>query len=88
MFYPMALTIYTTRIIISLGSFALCAGVLKIIMLGHRRNTPVTGIRQWLNKTYYQFMMGLIIKCSFMSLKTEFVDCDYSHFLGPDYLAT
>ena len=32
--------------------------------------------------------MGLIVKNSFVNLKTNFVDVDYSEYLGPDYLST
>jgi hypothetical protein len=37
MFYPMALTIYTTRILFCIGSFGVCAMGLKVIMLGQDR---------------------------------------------------
>ena len=53
MFYPFAASLFTTRMIIGLGSFAACAGMLKIITLGHKKGQPLTGLRAKLNKGVY-----------------------------------
>lgn len=88
MFYPMCLTIFTTRMIISLGSLAILSGSLKLVNLTHKRGQPHTGVRAKLNSGLYWFWMGLIIKTSFMRVETKYIDFDYSEYLGADYKQT
>ena len=89
MFYPGALTLFPIRTYISIGTLIVLVTFLKIIMIGHKwGKEPVTGIRLWLNRTAYQFSSWLIITMSFMTMKTNYVDYDYSPYLGKDYLKT
>ena len=69
-FYLGALTIFTTKMIICLGSLAVCAGLLKVIALGHQYGTPMVGVRAVINKTVFQFWMGLIVSFCFMKVET------------------
>jgi hypothetical protein len=86
MFYPQALTIYTSKIILALATFVVCAGGLKVIMFGRDKSKPATGLRQWLNQKYCRFMISRSIGFCHMTYDCKFVDFDYSEYLGPDYL--
>ncbi len=89
MFYPGAVTFFPIRTFISLGSLVLLVFFLRIISIGHRYGQePLVGLRLWLNKTGYMICVWTIITTSFMSMKINHVDFDYSQYLGKDYLKT
>ena len=82
-FYPGALTIFTLRMIISFGTLVLLVIFLRIIMIGYKwGKEPLVGIRLWLNRSAYYFCTKLIISSSFMTMKINNVDFDYSSYLG------
>jgi len=53
MFYPMALTLFTTRMIISLGSLVVLGTFLNIINIGQDLSKPFTGLRGVICRNFY-----------------------------------
>jgi hypothetical protein len=53
MFYPMALTLFTTRMIISLGALLVLGTFLNIINIGQDISKPFTGLRGVICRNFY-----------------------------------
>lgn len=85
MFYPGALTLLPLRAFISLGSFAFACLLLQPVMIGFNPNVPWTGFRDRLRSLIIHYSQRLIVLMAFMSLEVEYVDIDYSYYLGKDY---
>ena len=88
MFYPGAITLLPIRAILALGSFAFCCLLLQPVMIGYDPKVPLTGIREWLRQKIFKTCIGMIPLMAFMSLDYQFVEEDYSYYLGKDYKKT
>jgi len=82
------MTIFQIRAFLAMGGFILCNILCCIVLLGHDYRKPLTGLRGWLKHQLYWFFMKNIIFWAFMNVKYEYVDSDYSDYLGKDYKKT
>ena len=89
-FVPGALTIMLWRAYITGGALILLVCWLNVVMIGHKwGKTPLTGLRLWANWFAYFCSSFVIVSASFVRMKKHNVEhCDYSKYLGPDYLKT
>lgn len=89
-FVPGALTVMLWRAYLGAGSLFWLVVWLKVVMIGHKwGKNPLTGFRLWANWFGYMCCTGTIVTASFVRMKKHnVVHCDYSEYLGPDYLKT
>lgn len=61
---------------------------LKVISYGQDKTKPFTGVREVINRNFYQFMMSVIVFFSFMKVTFKHHNVDYSEYLGTNYKST
>ena len=88
-FYPGAITLLVPRIIFMILSCLILAIGLKLLLIGHDMEKPLTGCRQLLTKGFTKLMgnlmclFGFFIYCSHGYMTPEQVN-HYEEYLGSD----
>lgn len=87
-FYPGALIWLWPRAFACFGSFCTCCLWIKLLLWNHDFRKPITGWRLRVKEFLYWWHMLVLMYAAWMPVYTEYVDYDYSEYLGPDYKKT
>jgi len=87
MFYPGAMFLLTTKLILMISIVLFTCFLIKIISYGHDYSTgPMkNGVRKSIVCNIYKFLAGCVVSIAGMSCTLNNLNVDYSYYLGPDY---
>jgi fucose permease len=89
MFYPGAVTFCAARIFVGFGTLVVMAILQWFVLLGHKMGKePITGWRQQAIIFINRYFVLINQYACFINIKVNYVDYDYSEYLGKDYLKT